>query len=143
MTFINEYISDSDRETYDLVKVCGERNLPSRRGRMHSRDWTIDRERDAFLIKVWAHQESEFSGYAFYWREVWVFFEMRPIDSRISPDHASCWYKFLVKNIDIPDASNVMGEELRRILREAITASPGGVTHHYVHRSATVEFVEE
>ncbi|MGC4397539.1 hypothetical protein [Hydrogenophaga sp. T2] len=110
---------------------------------MHSRDWTVDRERDAFLLKVWAHQESEFSGYAFYWRKVWVFFEMRPVDSKISPDQTSCWFRFLAKGIEISDLGTVVRDDLMEVLREAIAASPGGVTHQYVHRSATVEFIGE
>lgn len=35
---------------------------------MYSDDWTMDRERDAFLIQVWPHLHSDFSGWAFYWK---------------------------------------------------------------------------
>ena len=68
MAFVNEYvIPEEDYEKYDLRRICGEHNLP-RCEIMHSRDWTIDRDREAFLIETWYHHESDFSGYAFYWK---------------------------------------------------------------------------
>ena len=142
MAFVNEYISEADYEKYDLKRICGEHNEPNR-GHMHSRAWTIDQERDAFLIKVWSHRDSEFSGYAFYWKGEWMFFEMAIIDGEINRDTNSCWYHFQVRGLTLPKALEMMREELFADLRAGITASPGGMTHNYSQRSATIEFFEE
>lgn len=142
MAFVNEYISEEDLKKYDLVRICGEHNLPSRRGQMHSRDWTIDRARDSFLIKVWAHQESEYSGYGFYLRGNWIFFEMSPVESKIDYASRSCWFKFLVKGMYFGNEGG-LSDELISDLKSAITQSPGGVTFEYAHRSATIEFIKE
>ncbi|MCK6435004.1 MAG: hypothetical protein L6Q68_18520 [Aquabacterium sp.] len=98
MVFVNEYIPETDYDKHDLRRVCSEHNLPNR-GQVHSRSWTIDRERDAYLIKIWAHQDSEFSGWAFCWRGEWVFFEMRPVDSKHDRVSNSCWFHFIVRKV--------------------------------------------
>lgn len=144
MTFVNEYISGPDREKYDLVRVCGERNLPSRKGHMHSRHWTVDREREIFLIKVWAHQESEFSGYAFYWNGSWTYFEMRltGVDEK-QPD-VPCRVGYLIKKFELPASQQAAREELMRDLEESLCTYCGaGVFSTCTHCIATVEFVEE
>lgn len=143
MAFVNEYIPEADYEKYDLKRVCGEHNLPSRRGRMHSNHWTIDRERDAFLIKVWSHHEAKFEGWAFYWKGEWIFFEMRPGDSKQDRANNACWFLFLVKGFVAPANEEARRKELLDDLQDAITASPGGVTWSYAHRSATIEFIRE
>jgi hypothetical protein len=143
MAFVNEYIPEADIEKYDLRRVCGERNLPSQAGQIHSRHWTIDRDLNSFLIKTWAHRDSDFSGYAFHWKNRWVFFEMRPVDSRISIDASSCWFKFIVKKLEVAGMDESDRSQLMSNLQEAITASPGGITHDYANRSATIEFIEE
>ncbi|MFN3717189.1 MAG: hypothetical protein ACK4R8_10755, partial [Thiobacillus sp.] len=97
MAFVNEYIPKEDYDKYDLRRVCGEHNLKSLRGHMYSRDWTIDRDRDAFLIQVWSHRDAEFNGWAFYWKGEWMFFEMRPIESQIDREKNICWFRFQVK----------------------------------------------
>lgn len=142
MAFVNEYILEADYEKYDLRRICGEHNLP-RRGDMHSDHWTMDRERDAFLIKVWAHRDAEFSGWAFYWKGEWVFFEMRPVDSKQDRANNTCWFLFLVRGFVAPNNDEARRQELLDDLQAAITASPGGVTWSYAHRSATIEFIGE
>jgi hypothetical protein len=143
MAFVNEYIPEADYEKYDLRKICGEHNLKSLRGRMYSRDWTIDRERDAFLIQVWSHHEAKFEGYAFYWKGQWIFFEMATIDGEIKRDVGSCRILFHVKKFSVPQCAESRREELLADFQAAVTASLGGVTCDYTHRSATIEFIGE
>lgn len=140
MAFVNEYIPEADYEKYDLRRVCGEHN-EVHRGHMYSRSWTIDRERYAFLIQVWSHHEAEFNGWAFYWKGMWMFFEMRPVESKQDRANNSCWFRFLVKAFAVPSELNARRDELVNDLEAAITASPGGATHSYSHRSATIEFI--
>ncbi len=143
MAFVNEYILEADYEKYDLRRVCGEHNLPSQRGHMYSNNWTIDRECDAFLIKVWAHHESNFIGYAFYWRGEWMFFEICPVEYKKDASTSTCWFRCRVKGMAVPSEVELKREELLADLQAAITASSGGPTQNYAHRSATIEFVEE
>jgi hypothetical protein len=142
MAFVNEHISKEDIKKYDLQRICGEHNLPNR-GVMHSRTWTIDRDRDAFLIKVWSHRDADFEGWAFYWMGEWMFFEMRPADRDYNRDENSCWFRFIVRKFNLPEALAHNKNEVIDELRAAITESPGGMTHIYSHHSATVEFIEE
>ncbi|MDR2113421.1 MAG: hypothetical protein LBQ62_10040 [Candidatus Accumulibacter sp.] len=67
MAFVNEYIPEADYEKYDLMEICGKHNK-AHPGSMITRSWTIDRERQMFLIRIWSHRESEFEGLAFYWK---------------------------------------------------------------------------
>lgn len=143
MAFVNEYIPEGDYPKYDLRRVCGEKNLPSRRDHMHSRTWTVDRERDIFLIKVWAHHESEFSGWAFYWKGEWLFFEMRPVEGRGDREKSECWFQFHVKGLVVPDALKAQQEELIDDMRAAITGLPGGVDFSYEKRNVIIEFIGE
>ena len=140
MAFVNEYIPEADYERYDLRKVCGENNL-AHRGHMYSRSWTINREINAFLIQVWSHPEADFSGWAFYWKGEWRIFEMRPVDSQLESKANTCWFRFYVKGLATSSKEEPIRSELLDDLRAAITASPGGMTWNYAHRSATVEFI--
>lgn len=142
MAFVNEYIPEADYEKYDLRRVCGEHNEPHR-GVMYSRDWTIDRDRSAFLIQVWSHRDAEFGGWAFYWRGEWMFFEMRPVESKIDRDKNTCWFRFQVKGFSVPGSLAKQREQVMDDLREAITASPGGTTWDYANRSAAIDFIGE
>lgn len=106
MAFVNEYIPESDYEKCDLRKICGDHNLRSRKGHMHSRSWTIDRESDAFLIKVWSHHESEFSGWAFCWKGEWFLFEMRLTGLEGDPRNGPCSVAYLIKHFSYPECSD-------------------------------------
>ena len=101
MAFKNEYIPEADYEKYDLRRVCGEHN-ETNRGRMYSRDWTIDRERDAFLIQIWFHREADFVGWAFYWKGEWLFFEMDGIGGGGGRPDGSCWFGYRIKKFCLP-----------------------------------------
>lgn len=144
MAFVNEYIPEADYEKYDLRRICGEHNLPSRRGKMHSRSWTIDREQNAFLIKVWSHHESRFEGYAFYWNGEWMFFDMQvAVGGESDIAASSCSYIFQVRNFKLAINQEKNIENKLDCLRAAITALPGGVGFDYAHRNVTVEFLGE
>ena len=143
MAFVNEYIPEAAYEKYNLRSVCGEHNLKALRGHMHSRTWTIDREGNSFLIKVWAHHESDFSGWAFYWDSEWIFFEMRPVKAQGDRANSSCMYEFLVKELKFPNALESRHDDAICDLRSAITALPGGVDFDYAIRNVIIEFAEE
>ena len=143
MAFVNEYIPEADYEKYDLRRICGEHNL-THRGRMHSRSWTIDRERRAFLIPVWSHREAEFNGWAFYWHGEWMFFELKVADAWENKIADECWSRYQIKGFVVPPALEAQQEELIADFRAACSAyAGGGVFCKAAHRSATVEFVQE
>ena len=144
MAFVNEYIPESDYEKYDLRRICGEHNLPSRRGRMHSRDWTIDRERDAFLIKVWAQHESEFSGWAFYWKGEWIFFEVMGTGGGGRQPDGSCWYGYRIKRFALPDHLESHRSQIIADLTQAFgDYCGGGVFSSYRRGTSSIEFIQE
>ena len=143
MAFVNEYIPTADYTKYDLRRVCGEHNLP-RRGQMYSRAWTIDRERDVFLVQVWDHHEAESSGWALFWRSSWIFFELKPLEFRSNHEENSCWARYAVKGFAAPASMENLEEEARSELRNALSAyAGGGVYATCLHRSAAVEFVND
>ena len=110
---------------------------------MYAYSWTIDREKEAFLTQIWTHREADFAGYAFYWKGEWMFFDMRPVESKQDRANNTCWFRFQVKGFVVPDRLNEQRAALIDDLHAAITASPGGITHSYAHRSATIEFITE
>ena len=141
MAFLNEYIPEADFQRYELPRVCGEHNRVHR-GHMLSRDWTIDRERNAFLVKVWTHRDSEFSGWAFYWHGEWMFFEMAVRDARDDPTTSSCWSLYQIRGFVVPKTLDRQGDEVLEDLRSGFGAhAGGGVFVQRAHRSATLEFV--
>lgn len=144
MTFVNEYIPDADAQKYDLLRVCAEHNLPSRQGHMHSRHWTIDRQKDAFLIKVWGHQESLFSGYAFYWKGGWVFFEMHLTGIDENQPDGSCWVGYLIRKFALPEPQEPCRSDLLLDLESALCTYCGaGVFSTCTSCVATIDFAEE
>jgi hypothetical protein len=143
MAFVNEYIQEADYEKYDLRKICGEHNL-AHRGHMYRRDWTIDREREAFLIQVWTHREAVFNGWAFYWQGEWMFFELHVADAWVNKITDERWSHYQVKGFVVPPTLKAQQEKLVADFRSACSAyAGGGVFCKTTHRSATVEFIEE
>jgi hypothetical protein len=143
MAFVNEYIPEADYEKYDLRRVCGEHNEPNR-GLMYSRDWTIDRERDAFLIQVWSHRDSQFSGWAFYWKGEWIFFHMTVKQAKDNPAENSCWSLYHIQNFRIRDHLEHDKDEIISDLRAAYSEyAGGGVFCGRANRNATIEFIGE
>ena len=145
MAFKNEYIPEADCEKYDLRRVCGEHNL-ARRGHMYSQDWTIDRERDAFLIQVWYHHEAEFGGWAFYWKGEWMFFEMRPTGIGINEADGTDWTSYLVKGFAVPASLATLQQEVIETFEQALAVYCGaGVSskRNCTTATAVVEFIGE
>lgn len=143
MAFVNEYIPEADYEKYDLRRICGEHNR-THPGRVHSRSWTIDRERGAFLIKIWAHREAEFNGWAFFWRGEWVFFELHVADAQVNRITDECRDHYQIKGFVVPPTLEDQQQDLIADFRLACSAyAGGGVFCKAAHRSATVEFVQE
>lgn len=141
MAFVNEYIPEADYEKYDLRRVCEEHNEPNR-GHMFSRSWTIDRDRNAFLIKVWVHRDSEYSGYAFYWMGEWMFFEMRLTGVDENRPDGSCWVSYLIKNFAISQPFQEERDQIVANLTQALSVYCGaGVFSTCVRCTATVEFI--
>lgn len=144
MAFVNEYISEADYEKYDLRRVCGEHNLKSQRGIMHSRHWTIDRDLESFLIKVWSNHEAEFEGYAFYWKGEWMFFEMRLTGVDENRPDGTCWVGYLIKDFSLLDCLESKRSEIMPDLTQALSVYCGaGVFSTCARCTATIEFIEE
>lgn len=140
MDFKNESISNEDCEKYDLRRIIGEQN-PFQPGYMFVRDWTISREIDAFLAHIWTHRDADFDGYAFYWKGEWMFFKMRPVESKHDRADSTGWFRFQVKGFVVPDRLITQREALMGHLRAAITASSGGPTYNYARLSSTIDFI--
>lgn len=140
LAFVNEYIPKADYEKYNLRRICGEHNLTNR-GSMYSNDWTIDRDCDAFLIRTWVHRESNFIGYAFFWKGVWAFFEICPVEYKKDAATSTCWFRCRVNGMLVPAEVALCRDEFLTDLQSAITASSGGPSSNYSHRSATIEFI--
>ena len=69
MAFKNEYVPESAYEKYDMKKVCAEHNQPLGRDRhIWFEYWTVDHEKDAFLVKIHSHRDDNFEGFAFSWK---------------------------------------------------------------------------
>ncbi len=144
MAFKNEYVPEADYEKNDLRRVCGEHNLLSRRGHMFANAWTIDRERDAFLIQVWSHHEAEFDGWAFYWKGEWIFFEMRVHGFKEDPSTSTDRTGYIVKGFSVP--SSLAAVEVLNDFREALAVYRGAGVHAvYKGRNvtATIDFIGE
>jgi hypothetical protein len=143
MAFVNEYIPESDYEKYDLRRICAGYNRVDK-DHMYSDHWTIDRARDAFLIKIWSHRDSAFSGYAFYWKGEWILFEMRLTGADENRPDGSCWFGYLVKNFFLPEHLIEMNEEILTDLHQALSDYCGvGVFSKCTHCIASVDFIEE
>ncbi len=143
MTFKNEHIPKADYEKYDLRRVCGEHNVVHR-GHMLNQDWTVDRERDAFLIKVWSHPEAEFTGWTFYWKGEWLFFEMRGMGGGGGQPDGSCWFGYRIRKFTLPDHLQAQRDEIVADLTQAFgDYCGGGVFSSYTRGTATLEFIGE
>lgn len=143
MAFVNEYIPEADYEKYDLRRICGEHN-EIHRGHMYSRDWTIDRELNAFLIQVWSHHESDFSGWAFCWKGEWMFFEMTGMGGGWMRPDGSCWYGYRIKGFDLSVHLESQRDEIVTDLTRSLgDYCGGGVFSSCTHGTATIEFIGE
>ncbi len=142
MAFINEYIPESDYGKHDLRRVCMAHNLRWRQDHMHSEQWTIDRERDIFLIKVWSHHESDFSGWAFCWKGHWMFFEETGMGGGGPKSDGTCWFGYRIKGFSVPPEVAHERDAIVKDLTQAFADNcGGGVFSPYTRGTATVEFI--
>lgn len=143
MAFVNEYIPEADYEKYDLRRIIGEQN-PFQPGYMFARTWTIDREKDEFIAKIWTHREAEFDGWAFYWKGEWMFFEMAVRDAWDKPEEDSCWSLYEIKGFTVPRHLVRQQSQIVDELRAGFSAyAGGGVFVQRTHRSASIDFSKE
>ena len=143
MAFKNEYVPEADSEKHDMRKVCAEHNKELHRdSHIWFEYWTVDREKDAFLVRIHSHRDDNFEGYAFCWKGNWMFFDMRPSGHSYDQTQNAIWFRFLVKDFAVPNRISAQSEVVVADLKEAITTSDiptGSITD----RSATIEFVGE
>jgi hypothetical protein len=140
MAFVNDKITEADRD--NLREICGEyikahlRNIQS---------WTVDRERQMFLVEIWAHHEVDYTKWAFYWHGEWILFEMKVKDlSRIITKEHVGWIIYHIKGFVVPETLKAQQEQLIADFREAWPAyAEGGIYWEFSHRNVTVEFVKE
>lgn len=143
MAFVNEYVPEADYEKYDMMKVCAEHNrLLGRDRNVWFEYWTVDREKDAFLVRIWRHSEAEFDGHAFYWKGEWMFFDMRSVDSKYDQVRNAIWFLAVVKGFAVPDRLVAQREAVIANLKEAITIQ-APVTNTITDRAATIDFIAE
>ena len=143
MAFVNEYVPQADYEKYDMKNVCAEHNRQvGRDWHVYFHSWTIDHDKDAFLVRIWSHREANFEGYAFCWKGEWMFFDARPAGHKYDKTRNAIWFRFLVKGFAVPDRLIAQRETVVADLKEAITVNDA-VTCIISNRSATIEFVGE
>lgn len=85
MTFINEYIPKEDLEKYNFDKL----NKSPTKGGGTRKDWTIDREADIWLRKLYTQSDhteldggySGVTGWDFYWKGYLMMIEVKTLAS--------------------------------------------------------------
>jgi hypothetical protein len=125
MEFVNKYIEDADFERFQLRRIIGDEN-PFQPGYLFARDWTIDRQQEVFLVKIWTHREAEFDGWAFYWKGEWIFFEMRlnGVGKNTTTGELD-WVGYLVRNFKLPMSLTPVREEVVDSFEQALAVYCG------------------
>lgn len=143
MAFKNEYVPEADCEKYDMKKVCAEHNRILGRDRfVYFDSWTIDHEKDAFLVRVHSYREHNFEGYAFCWKGEWMFFDVRTVDAITDEARHAIWVRKQVKGFVVPDRLLEQHEAVIADLKEALI-SRNTVNGILTDRSGAIEFVGE
>ncbi len=143
MAFKNEYVPESAYEKYDMKKVCAAHNQSLGRDRfVYFDSWTIDHEKDAFLVRIHSYREHNFEGYAFCWKGEWMFFDVRTIDAKSDKERHAIWVQKLVKGFAVPDRLLEQREAVIADLKEALI-NRNTVNGIFTDRSGTIEFVGE
>jgi hypothetical protein len=125
MAFINEYISESDKEKYALEEI----NKRFVVGGTHARDWTVDHDRDMYLRNVAMGREdfSHQSTWTFYWRGQLIIVELENICT-VGEMGGRCHGHKRVHSIEIPACFETWQTEILADLKEAFVAyKDGGV----------------
>ncbi len=141
MTFINEYISDEDREKFDIDEI-DKRFIV---GGVYAGDWTINRDSNIYLRVVSRGREemSHQSKWTLYWKGVLIELELDNISTSGRAGGDRHGHK-LLRRINIPDQLEAKYEEIIEDLREALTVyKDGGVFSTAKKYSLTLDVMEE
>ncbi len=143
MAFKNEYVPESAYEKYDMKKVCAAHNQSLGRDRfVYFHSWTIDHEKDAFLVRIHSYREHNFEGYAFCWKGEWMFFDARVIDAKGDAARHSAWVWYQVKGLTVPDRLMAQSEAVIADLKEALI-NRDTVDSTVTDSSGKIDFVGE
>jgi hypothetical protein len=126
MAFVNEYITDQDRQKYGLDAIDGS---PAMRGRAPSRSWTIDQDRSIYLRYIGCGRE-EFGNHStwhFFWDEQLLTIDLVLLQAGGNPG-GPCWSKKRILKLPLPPQLEAKRDEIIADLREALVAyKDGGV----------------
>lgn len=124
MSFVNEHISQEDRQRYRINEI--DKKL---RGKAPARDWTIDRERDIYLRMldpgILADGPTGRSAWHLYWHGEVIEIDLQIMKTEGEPGGSRHGHKKLI-SIEIPESIEEKHEEIERDLREALIAYKDG-----------------
>jgi len=118
MSFINEYISDEDRERYKLDEV--DRRFVV--GGTSSNEWTIDKEREIYLRHVASGREefSRESTWTFFWKGFFIVIDLEIVDSKGGMGEPG-WVHRKITRMEVPEDAFVFKEDIVFDLERAFT----------------------
>jgi hypothetical protein len=138
MAFVNELISEEDKQKIDWTKFKAWPFSDSHR----PWKWTVDRERDVFLVMLCGRgREGEHPEvYALSWKGHFIRFEAESGGKGMFSTGVDMFWKII--KIDIPEKLKHRREEILEILKEAIDAH-GSVYEREQIKSVHIEFIGE
>ena len=147
MNFINEYISKSDMEKYQIKEID---QRVRRYLRTNSDSWTIDRETETYLRCVaWGGEENiGESAWTFYWQGEMLWIELKILDTSSNGRNAPGWSRQIVKKLclmggdsdHLPERLAVHKYQILKDLEEALLAyKDGGVYSSTTTYTLTLE----
>lgn len=126
MTFVNEYASDTDIGKYDLKGVW-DKYHPSKKGRYylgHRPTWTIDKERNAFLMVLGQGREeySNRTTFLLWWDGNHVIIELDLTkESSANLDETPFFVVWELVSISSPSELKHPENEVIALLKDALT----------------------
>ena len=147
MAFVNEYVSKEDIEKYGLKELCDSYRKNDTLPPPYTAicdpedgylDWTIDRDRDIWLMYVATPTDPDFTDYpkASIDKEIFVlYYKGRPIEAMlrrvaISLDPRERPFKAVWKYLGMrpKEGGEIDEEEIKRVLKEALNVyKTGGI----------------
>lgn len=116
MAFVNEYVTEEDAKKYDLDGI----NRQFMKDPEIRYDWTIDRERNVFLLWIEAERE-EFAGeetFILWWNGLIVpVYTFKTREGRASEKVITTWR---LRGIDLPPELSEKYDEVIAVLKEAL-----------------------
>ena len=125
VAFVNEYISDEDKQAYGIEAI----NENFVVGGTTARDWTIDRERDIYLRIVATGREeiAHQSTWTLYWHGELIVVDLSLVDA-VGSDGKSGAVRYQLRQLRLPPYLDAQRDEVMSDLREALFAyRDGGV----------------